>query len=165
MQHCVLEKSAPCDWNGDMYIFWEVTEVDTDYWTVWIIFQIPSNNSHTSVGLSSWITNKSLYPINLGARWKGAEPPKLLVLSSLEIIFRRFLFLDYCDQSYFKQRILAHSPQRSTGIRVASVIELSVCLFSVCLFSVCYKFSNSLQHNIRLPSRNCNPCATEFRQE
>ena len=46
--------------------------------------------------------------------------------------------------------------------RVASVIEFLVCLFSVGLFSVCYKFSNSLQHNIRPPSRNCDQCATEF---
>ena len=45
---------------------------------------------------------------------------------------------------------------------MASVIEFSVCLFSVGLFSVGNKISNSLQHNIRLPSGNCDPCATEF---
>ena len=39
---------------------------------------------------------------------------------------------------------LARSPRRSTGIRVASGCELSVCLFSVCLF-VLTKFSNSSQ--------------------
>ena len=48
------------------------------------------------------------------------------------------------------------------GIRGASVIEFSVwSLWVLCIY-VCYKFSNSLQHNIRPLSRNCNPCATEF---
>ena len=46
----------------------------------------------------------------LGTRWKEAEPPKLLVLSILEIVFRQFLFPDYCDKSNFTQRILARSP-------------------------------------------------------
>ena len=45
-------------------------------------------------------------------------------------------------------------PDNPSGIRVASVIEFSVCLFSVGSLYVCYKFSNSLQHNIRPPSHN-----------
>jgi len=50
--------------------------------------------------------------------------------------------------------------RRSTGIRVASVIEFSVCLFPVCLFSSFFLIL--LQHNIRRPSRNCIPCAPKF---
>ena len=37
-----------------------------------------------------------------------------------------------------------------------------LCSLSVCSPWVCYKFSNSLQHNIRPLSRNCDPCATKF---
>ena len=47
------------------------------------------------------------------------------------------------------------------GIRVASSIAISVCM-CVCSHWLGSKFSNSLQHNIRPPSRNCEPCATEF---
>ena len=47
------------------------------------------------------------------------------------------------------------------GIRVASSIAISVCM-CVCSHWLGYKFSNSLQHNIRPQSRNCNPCANEF---
>ena len=47
------------------------------------------------------------------------------------------------------------------GIRVASSIAISVCM-CVCSHWLGYKFSNSLQHNIRPPSRNCNPCAPKF---
>ena len=47
------------------------------------------------------------------------------------------------------------------GIRVASSIAFSVCM-CVCSHWLGYKFSNSLQHNIRLQSRNCNLCATEL---
>ena len=47
------------------------------------------------------------------------------------------------------------------GIRVASSIAFSVCV-CVCSHWLGYKFSNSLQHNIRPPSRNSNACATKF---
>ena len=46
------------------------------------------------------------------------------------------------------------------GTRVASVIEFSMCV-SVCSLYVT-NFLILLQHNIRLPSRNCGLCAIEF---
>ena len=67
--------------------------------------------------------------------------------------------LELCSRTIWEQ-ILARSPQRSTGIRVASVIEFSLCLFSVCLFSS--NFLILLQHNIRPPSCDCSPCTIEF---
>ena len=45
----------------------------------------------------SWITNKPLYPINIGARWKGAEHPELLVY----LYFNIFLDFLKCWQGIF----------------------------------------------------------------
>ena len=47
------------------------------------------------------------------------------------------------------------------GIRVASIIEFSVCSLCVLLGYVT-KILILLKHNIRPLSRNCNVCATEF---
>ena len=57
-------------------------------------------------------------------------------------------------------------PDDPSRIRVASVIELSVCSLCVlCVFSLAgwvTNFLNLLQHNIRPLSRNCDMCATKF---
>ena len=47
------------------------------------------------------------------------------------------------------------------GIRVASVIEFSMCSLCV-LIGYVTNFLILLQHNIRPQSRNCGPCAIEF---
>ena len=48
-------------------------------------------------------------------------------------------------------------PDNPWGIRVASAVEFSVCLSVGSLYVT--NFLILLQHNIRLPSRNCGPCA------
>ena len=52
-------------------------------------------------------------------------------------------------------------PNYLSGIRVATVIELSVCsLWVLCMYVK--NFLILLQHNIMPPSPNCDMCATEF---
>ena len=76
-------------------------------------------------------------------------------LSSCNVLY----FIPLCSTLLYCTVLLARSPRRSTGIRVASVIEFSVCL-CVCLFSS--NFLILLQYNIRPPSRDCSPCTIKF---
>ena len=67
----------------------------------------------------------------------------------------------HCIVYTYLIKLLARSTQRSIGDK-SGLCNWILCLFSVGSLYVCYKFSNSFQHNIRLLSCNCDPCATEF---
>ena len=90
------------------------------------------------------------------------DPQGIAVCLSVCSLFSILLkFSNFILMTTNNQNIGPLTPTIHRGVRVASVIEFSVCL-SVCLWSVCLFSSNFLillQHNIRPLSRNCIPCA------